>query len=139
MLLTLVAAAFGTYAAQATMVYQMPQTLNLSDATFSNPGQPWPRYYDAALVTFWRMGAEPFQVAAWPVGQYTSVPIENASTANQIGLPPATAPVPGQNTGSTVQFCDAGVCDSSISNSTGLFGAYLSTITNPPQAGQTLR
>ena len=130
----IVAASTLSLAASDTIHFQLPSTLNLDSATFADPGQPWPRFYDAPLITFWRMGPGPLLPATWPVGHLTSLDADRTGALMQVGLAPAADPVQGQNTGATVQFLNA-----TDGQRSGTFGAYLNTFTNPPEAGQDLR
>ena len=120
LLLLLLAAPAPTHSLPAgTLLYALPQALDMANASLvrADPGPG--AASGTTVIDLWRLGAGPLRQAAWPLAPYTGAPAAPAALTR--GLQPAA---PGT---------------SAVSFSSGVFGAVLNTSAAAPiEPGQSL-
>lgn len=103
----------------AVLLYSLPESIQLDNASIVRVNPSGPTIYDTTLIDVWRLGAGAMhnKVSGWDVDAYTGAGLP-ASAARAL-----TPLAPGST---AVQFAN------------GTFGAHLNLLTNPLQPGATL-
>ena len=76
--------------ASPTILYELPFSIDVHNASIVRANPSGPAIYNATLVDFWRVGSGPVEpVSAWDLGPYTGAP---APRSQQVGLGPVAHP-----------------------------------------------
>lgn len=81
---------FATLHASPTILYELPTSIDVHNASIVRANPSEPAIYNATQVSFWRVGSGPLApVSGWSLESYTGAP---APRSQQVGLGPVTHP-----------------------------------------------